>query len=233
MPGRCAGARLRPENPSLTVAAGATAAPAPPPQPTRFLSRSVSVRRLGAVLLPLLCMLWLWVTRYPPIAELRSYLIETERRRRSISTRCRRAGMKRRCSACLRITRVRCLADDSGMPGIERVCTVYLESLNGVPTMWVNFMFSASGLSRVAWRFRYGPIGAAWMLWRNATAPTVTQQQFHSGIRLHGWLRADGSALFYNRDRELNPLSARFNGSALPRAAASPASTWGGFDGSI
>ena len=99
-----------------------------------------------------------------------------------------------------------CRADWTEVKGAARTCAVDLKSLNGVPTMYVNFTFSDRALIRVSTVIpgEFHAQGLA-HLTRSLGEPTVRQSRAHAGLRLDGWILADGSTLFYNRD----PASAR------------------------
>lgn len=86
-------------------------------------------------------------------------------------------------------------------------CVLDTKSFNGVPALFVSFFFSSSHLEQVS-------INVPW--WKHQTAydylvasighQTSSQLFPHSGVRLHGWSLPSGAAVFYNRDKSLNPL---------------------------
>ena len=97
--------------------------------------------------------------------------------------------------------KLHCRADWTQLPGAHRTCAIYLKTLNGVPTMYVNFTFSERALMRVSTVIPGEFHGQGLEhLTRTFGAPTVRQARPKAGIRLNGWLLPDGAALFYNRD---------------------------------
>jgi hypothetical protein len=160
-----------------------------------------------ALLLCAAVLLWLWNTRFPPVREYRLFLSEDRRSADLawdlVSESWSEAEVRSRFTGYP----IRCDANYTNAPKITRICAVDLKSLNGVPTMYVNFLFAGDKLQRVA---------TAAPLWSHAKGlstlratygnPLITQDYARSGIRLHGWKLRDGGAIFYNRDRELNPL---------------------------
>jgi hypothetical protein len=163
--------------------------------------------RALALLLCAAVLLWVWNTRFPPIREYRLFFSEDRRSADLswdlVSESWSEAEVRSRFSGYP----IRCDANYTDAPKITRICAVDLKSLNGVPTMYINFLFAGDKLQRVA---------TAAPLWSHAKGlsalraaygnPLVTQDYPRSGVRLHGWKLQDGSTIFYNRDRELNPL---------------------------
>ena len=151
--------------------------------------------------------LWLWNTRYPPIREYKLFLSEDRRNAdlpwELVSEGWSEAEVKSRFNGYP----VRCDANYTDAPNITRICAVDLKSLNGVPTMYVNFLFAGDKLQRVAtaapWWAHANGLSALQSAYGN---PQVTQNRQRSGVRLHGWKLQGGGSLFYNRDREANPL---------------------------
>ena len=162
------------------------------------------------VLALLLCtalLLWLWNTRYPPVREYRLFLSENRKNADMpwdlVSESWSEADVNSRFSDYP----VRCDANYTEAPKITRVCAVDLKSLNGVPTMYVNFLFTGEKLQRVAtavpWWSHAKGLRAIQAAYGN---PQVAQSHERSGVRLHGWKLQGGGSLFYNRDREMNPF---------------------------
>ena len=169
--------------------------------------RRVSPARVLVLLLPALAAFWLWNTRYPPIREYRLYFSEDRKSAdlpwHLLSEFWSEADLKQHFTGYP----VRCGSDHTGAPGITRTCAVDLSSLNGVPTMYLNFLFSGNKLKRVAtatpWSSHSTGLRTLITTYGN---PQVTQEYPHSGVRLHGWKLNGGGYVFYNRDRGLNPL---------------------------
>ncbi len=170
-------------------------------------TRSVSIWRLLVLLLPVLLLFWLWNTRYPPIREYKLYL--TEERKPAdlpwdeLSESVTEADIRQRYQGFP----MRCMPNETRVQGIVRMCILDLKTLNGVPTMTVNFLFGQSGLQRVAtnipwWAHADGLV----TLESKYGPPSTSQDRAHSGVRLHGWKLATGAAVFYNRDPEKLPL---------------------------
>lgn len=86
-------------------------------------------------------------------------------------------------------------------------CVLDTKSFNGVPALFISFFFASGRLQQVS-------INVPW--WKHQVAydyligsigrQTASQLLPHSGIRLHGWSLPSGAAVFYNRDKSLNPL---------------------------
>lgn len=112
---------------------------------------------------------------------------------------------------------VNCRADWTGIEGATRSCSVDLKSLNGVPTMYVNFTFAGDRLIRASTAVPQDAHSQGQdYLEQRFGKPEAKQQSKVAGVRLAGWTLSDGSTLFYNRDpyREaLQPSSIQW----LPR----------------
>jgi hypothetical protein len=89
----------------------------------------------------------------------------------------------------------------------DRACTLKVVSNSGIPTMFVSFFFTGGFLGSAAFN-------VPWWAHNDALdnivatygAPFAEQPVAYSGVRLVGWKLPGGAALFYNRDREINPL---------------------------
>jgi hypothetical protein len=96
----------------------------------------------------------------------------------------------------------------SGELPVQRACAVDARSYNDIPVLYMSFFFADGHLNQVA-------INIPW--WSHAEAyrsldatlgqPAAAQPLPRSGVRLYGWQLNNGSAVFFNRDRPLNPLS--------------------------
>jgi hypothetical protein len=169
---------------------------------------TVSPQRMVLLLLAVaIPAVWLWTTKQPVIQEYRLYMTETRKSLdlpwEGLAPDWSEAALKAR----LRDYPVRCGGDHTRTPGMTRSCYVDLGSLNGVPTMYVNFLYRNDRLERVAsavpwWRHR----AARAALVRSFGQPQVTQDRPHAGVRLHGWTLGSGATLFYNADLSANPL---------------------------
>lgn len=178
--------------------------PSPGQQPSEA---GVDGRRVLILLLPALAVFWLWNTRYPPIREHRQYLTQDRKDAvlpwRDLSEAWTEADVRARFQGFPTV----CTPDETGAPGITRMCSVHMRSLNGVPTMNTNFLFAGPALRRVAtsvpwWSHRKGIESLVTSFGR----PHVSQSRPVAGIRLHGWKLPGGASLFYKRDRGPNPL---------------------------
>ena len=96
--------------------------------------------------------------------------------------------------------------DKPGVPE-ERSCFADVNAFASTPAIFVAFFMAGGRLSRVM-------INVPWWahedgfrtLVERHGRPDVSQLLPHGGQRLHGWRLDDGSAVFFNRDRALNPL---------------------------
>lgn len=178
------------------------------PSPGQQTSEAVvDWRRVLILLLPALAAFWAWNTRYPPIREHRLFLTQDRKDAvlpwRDLSEAWTEADVRARFQDFPTV----CMPDETGVPGITRMCSVRMRSLNGVPTMNTNFLFAGPALQRVAtsvpwWSHREGIES----LVTSFGPPHVSQPRPVAGIRLHGWKLPGGASLFYNRDRGPNPL---------------------------
>lgn len=168
---------------------------------------SISVKRIVLLALPAAVILVLWF-RYPPLREYRLYLTEDRPEVQlpwnEISSRWTEEDLAKRFPTVNRY----CAADYTGTPKAERVCALDLRSINGTPTMYANFMFSKDRLIKVATAIPWWSHEPAFQEVKVAFGPPYASQVWwHSGVRLHGWPLGGGAAIFYNRDRSLNPLN--------------------------
>jgi hypothetical protein len=101
-----------------------------------------------------------------------------------------------------------CRADWTGIPGATRSCGLDLKSLNGVPTMYVNFSFQGNRLMRVSTAVPAEAHERGRRYLEQAYGqPTASQRQKSNGLRLAGWTLNDGSTLFYNIDKHASSPS--------------------------
>lgn len=101
---------------------------------------------------------------------------------------------------------VRCFHETGNHLG-DRVCGVDAKSHNGVPVLFLSFFFSSGRLSYVSinipwWSHEQGRRAIE----ADLGPPVAAQFLPRSGVRLLGWRLPEGAALFYNRDRDMNPL---------------------------
>jgi hypothetical protein len=99
-----------------------------------------------------------------------------------------------------------CSTDSSHGMG-DRGCVLDVSSNRGVRTVYISFFFARGRLNAASFNIPW---------WAHSEGlddivasygePYGEQQEAHSGVRLSGWKLPNGSALFYNRDRDLNPL---------------------------
>lgn len=100
-----------------------------------------------------------------------------------------------------------CYANAPGRYLDDRSCFADIRAFNQVTAMSLSFFFAGGQLNRAAvqlpsWHHEEG----FHMLMRMLGRPTGAQAKFSAGVRLIGWQLADGAAVYYNRDRPLNPL---------------------------
>lgn len=171
-------------------------------------SRPSSLRLI--VLLSLLAgslLVWLLTTRWGPIREHRLYLFEPR-----LPVTLPFSELSEDWTEADVLTRFAehnpaCFADQSLGSDAWRRCAIDTASVNGIPAMYVNFWFKDAQLRRVAavvpwWNHQQGFAS----LLRDYGMPSVMQPYRISGVRLSAWRLAAGATLFYNRDREWNPL---------------------------
>lgn len=190
-------------------------APAPGEQ---VAPTGVSPWRLLSLLLPLLAVIWLWNTRYAPVREYRLYFTEDRKVAQLAWGQVSEAWSEAEVSKRFASHPVRCEPDFTGIPRVTRVCTVDVKSLNGVPTLYITFMFAEGKLLRVATMIPWWSHGKGLQALQSTFGPPqITQDQPRSGVRLHGWSLPGGAGLFYNRDRPrslLEPNSVQWVGAS-------------------
>lgn len=87
-------------------------------------------------------------------------------------------------------------------------CALDTKSFNGVPALFISFFFVSGRLQQVSINVPWWKHQAAYNhLVASIGRQTASQLFPHSGVRLHGWSLPSGAAVFYNRDKSLNPLS--------------------------
>lgn len=101
---------------------------------------------------------------------------------------------------------VRCSHEAGNHLG-DRVCGLDAKSHNGVPVLFLSFFFSSGRLSHVSISIPWWSHSQGQRTIEAVLGPPVAAQFLpRSGVRLLGWRLPDGAALFYNRDRDMNPL---------------------------
>jgi hypothetical protein len=151
---------------------------------------------------------WLFTTPYPPVKEYRLYFLEDRTDASLDWGDLSHEWSEDRVREHFFGANVRCLSDQNRGAGVTRVCVVDLRTLNGVPTMTVNFLFSETGLQRVAtnipwWSHRRGldALVSTYGEPHAASSPEVAGEK-----RILGWELPGRAAVFYNRDVDLSPL---------------------------
>lgn len=94
-----------------------------------------------------------------------------------------------------------------GPLAVQRACAVEVSSMNGVPTLYMSFFFMGGHLDQVSVNVPWWSHQAAYEhLVTSLGSPLASQFLPRNGVRLHGWRLGNGSAVFLNRDRSINPL---------------------------
>lgn len=94
-----------------------------------------------------------------------------------------------------------------GPLAVQHVCAVEVSSTNGVPTLYMSFFFAGGLLDQVSINVPWWSHQAAYKhLVTSLGSPPASQFLPRNGVRLHGWQLGNGSAVFLNRDRPINPL---------------------------
>ena len=108
--------------------------------------------------------------------------------------------------ALLKGPELKCGPDWTQLRGATHSCVIYVKSLNGVPTMYVNFSFDDRRLLRISTAVppEAHEQGRAY-LEQQFGPPVVEQSVERAGVRLAAWEIPDGSTLFYSRDRAREP----------------------------
>lgn len=101
---------------------------------------------------------------------------------------------------------IRCYTDSSHGMG-DRACALDVFKNGGVPTLFISFFFDKGHLNAASFNIPWWAHNDALdNLVATYGQPYAEQDQAHSGVRLIGWKLPSGAALFYNRDRDINPL---------------------------
>lgn len=94
-----------------------------------------------------------------------------------------------------------------GPLAVQRACAVEVNSTNGVPTLYMSFFFAGGHLDQVSVNVPWWSHRAAHeYLVTSLGSPFASQFLPRHGVRLYGWRLGNGSAVFLNRDRPINPL---------------------------
>lgn len=98
--------------------------------------------------------------------------------------------------------------DPGGPTGVgDRTCWLKVLSNNGVPTLYIAFFFNRGRLNAASFNIPWWAHSKALdNLVATYGQPYAEQDQAYSGVRLIGWKLPAGGALFYNRDRDINPM---------------------------
>jgi hypothetical protein len=89
----------------------------------------------------------------------------------------------------------------------ERACFIDVQEYNQVPAMFVAFFFSNGRLSRASVNVPWWAHESAYKLLEFTYGkPSHSQSTPSAGVRLHGWRLKEDAAVFYNRDKPINPL---------------------------
>lgn len=101
----------------------------------------------------------------------------------------------------------RCYANAPGRYLDDRSCFADIRAFNQVSAMSLSFFFADGRLNRAAVQLPswHHDEGLRMLVLRHGK-PVAAQATFSSGVRLIGWQLDNGAAVYYNRDRPLNPL---------------------------
>jgi hypothetical protein len=101
---------------------------------------------------------------------------------------------------------LRCYDNGPGEYLDDRSCFADISSHNGTPAMNVAFHLAAGKVNHVGVQLPWWAHGRQWSQLKSAYGnPLAAQAQPVEGHRLFGW-QLSGGAVFFNRDRPLNPL---------------------------
>lgn len=103
---------------------------------------------------------------------------------------------------------IQCQNHAKGPGAGGRACFADVRAYNQVPAMSMVFFFTHDRLDSAAVRLpSWEHEGGLRLLFNMLGAPLSAQGRPVDGVRLVGWRLEDGGAVFYNRDRPVNPLS--------------------------
>jgi hypothetical protein len=103
--------------------------------------------------------------------------------------------------------RIDCYQDTSAPALGDKRCYIDVSSHNGTRAMVASFFFQDDRLGSASLTIPWwGHEASLRSILRLYGRPSGFQAEPVAGVRLVGWRLADGSALFFNRDRELNPV---------------------------
>ncbi len=90
----------------------------------------------------------------------------------------------------------------------ERACFIDVQSHNHVPAMFVAFFFASGKLSRASVNIPWWAHDLGYKSLELAYGKSASSQARPiADVRLHGWPLKGGGAIFYNRDKPVNPLA--------------------------
>lgn len=90
----------------------------------------------------------------------------------------------------------------------DLACALDTKSFNGVPALFISFFFTSGHLQQVSINIPWWKHQAAYDYLVASMGRQAASQFFpYAGVRLHGWNLPSGAAVFYNRDKSVNPLS--------------------------
>ena len=151
---------------------------------------------------------WVATTRYEPVRAYRQYLTEDRKNLQLPWNEVSSAWTEAQLTAWLKEVPPQCGGHPTRAHPKARLSHVKLRQLNGVPTMYANFLFADDKLQHVAtaipwWAHEKG----LQALLATVGQPSVSQERPDSqGLRLSSWKMPQGAAVFYNRDAVRNVL---------------------------
>lgn len=100
-----------------------------------------------------------------------------------------------------------CQKDGSMGRAIDKSCFIEIASHNNAPAMFATFFFRGdrlyAAMVAVPWWSHYAMLDSIDGMYGS---PDRSQDKPVNDVRLFGWALENGSGIFYNRDRSINPL---------------------------
>lgn len=178
-----------------------SSSPINPPQ-----SQSVSLRRIAVLLLAGFAILGLLMTQREAIREHQLYFTENRQDVAFQFAELSEAWTERTLREKFAGYPIHCYPNPGDGLG-DLGCVMDTKSFNGIPALFVSFFFASGHLQQISINVPWWEHQAAYRYLIASIGPQTASQLFpHAGVRLYGWQLPAGAAVFYNRDKSLNPL---------------------------
>lgn len=172
-------------------------------------NKGSSLFSLGRILIAVVLVLTVWISFMAPAESIREHQLYFSEDRKDVRfelAELSEAWTEKTLREKFSGIPINCFSNRGEGLG-DRACVIDTKSFNGLPALFIPFFFDSGRLQQVSINVPWWKHDAGYnYVVASIGLPASSQLLPHSGVRLHGWRLPSGAAVFYNRDKSLNPL---------------------------